>query len=318
MRQPSSDLVAECPFVGLCHHTGPHVRLHVQHVLVEEHPEDPPVLVPQQFIAPRHQASLFGDGDDTRLHVVMSAYLQVMRVDPDTSNGYGVASGMPNITKAVVSLQHTSGLPEDVSQNTFYFTGVSGAGDETTLFGLLEDFYNVDAPTEGGNIAELLSTRVSRAADAHRIELFDAQAGGSPFAQNEWTLGAAYQPTQGDFPDEVAICLSFHGSYDGLPEESGLTRPRSRRRGRVYIGPVTGNAGLAGVVIPAVQQRIAQVGARLRADALAAGMPWVVYSSTSDIAHQVVEGWVDDAFDIQRRRGRKASSRYYMVGGAFG
>jgi hypothetical protein len=48
----------------------------------------------------------------------------------------------------------------------------------------------------------------------------------------------------------------------------------------------------------------------MKAAAIAsASWDWVVYSPTDDAYHEVANGWVDNAWDTQRRRGYKPTSR---------
>jgi hypothetical protein len=106
-------------------------------------------------------------------------------------------------------------------------------------------------------------------------------------------------------PSEVALVASFYS-----------TRNLPRRRGRVYIGPF-GTSVLAtpasgtGIVRPDLPIRNALLGAMsgLRADATAAGLRWCVLSQADAALYDITDGWVDDAFDTQRRRGEDALSR---------
>jgi len=36
---------------------------------------------------------------------------------------------------------------------------------------------------------------------------------------------------------------------------------------------------------------------------------WIVYSTVDQAGHEVIGGWVDNAWDIQRRRGELSTSR---------
>jgi hypothetical protein len=105
-------------------------------------------------------------------------------------------------------------------------------------------------------------------------------------------------------PPEVAICLSYQAA-----KISGV--PQARRRGRVFIGPLNTSAmGTDGR--PATAFINALVGA---ADALKdpAGAPdwdWSTWSSFDPTVSTVIDnGWVDNEFDTQRRRGRKYTTR---------
>lgn len=128
----------------------------------------------------------------------------------------------------------------------------------------------------------------------------------------------------------MAICLSFQGATG-----SGVNM--RRRRGRVYLGPLAGtvvDASTSGTEITAAaRSTIATAAAALahgpdvgdarlavfsRATAnitdglpVDANEPAIGYSDAALSAgfEDVVSGWVDNAFDIQRRRGVQASAR---------
>jgi len=107
-------------------------------------------------------------------------------------------------------------------------------------------------------------------------------------------------------PDEVALCLSFHANL-----VSG--QPPARRRGRIYIGPLGANARTSGAPNnrpdSAFIGRLAAAATDLVDGANAASVPWVVHSEAAGDDFFVIAGWVDNAFDTQRRRGVAATSR---------
>lgn len=90
--------------------------------------------------------------------------------------------------------------------------------------------------------------------------------------------------------------------------------PQARRRGRIYLGPfgqtvlgttaVTSDRPLAAAVTA-----IANAATALATATAGAVVPWVIYSPTNGSGAVVTDGWVDNAFDTQRRRGVAATSR---------
>jgi len=118
------------------------------------------------------------------------------------------------------------------------------------------------------------------------------------------TFNFTVAPTIGPAPPEVAMCLSFQGT-----QISGI--PQARRRGRVYIGPLRAST-IDGNGRPAVANitQLRNAGEALRvASAAAAAWDWVVWSTVMQEPAPVVNGWVDDEFDTQRRRGRVPTVR---------
>ena len=106
-------------------------------------------------------------------------------------------------------------------------------------------------------------------------------------------------PTVAPLPPEVSLCGSFQAVA-----ASGI--PQSRRRGRIFLGPL--NTGtLASTGRPAVGSvailRNALEALRV-ASAAAATWEWSVFSTKNLVNYSIANGWVDDEFDTQRRRGR--------------
>ena len=237
---------------------------------------------------------------------------------------------MDGFYKVTVRLAAITALPEDSCENTFFFESNTGTGndfddDANIIAPLLTAFYNA-VPTGGTNdIASYIGDQISRVSNAcQMLFYFDAGPGvpllwGSPVATRSWTLDAGL--TGVSLPAEVAVVLSFHGDLTGIPETApnptpppAVVRPAARRKGRVYIGPLLENALFAvpstGEPVPTVFLRDALTGSGsdLKADAAAIGS-WVVASKTDDAYYPVAGGWVDYAFDTQRRRGQDPTNR---------
>lgn len=105
-------------------------------------------------------------------------------------------------------------------------------------------------------------------------------------------------------PPEVSICLS----YKAIPV-SGVKA--SSRKGRIYLPSFvtlayvnTGYLGTSTAVAIA-----AAANALLTTSTAAADWKWSQYSRVRDALAPVSAGWVDNAPDIQRRRGYKTSTR---------
>jgi hypothetical protein len=144
---------------------------------------------------------------------------------------------------------------------------------------------------------------------------------GSPVQTALWTLGPTASASPGNLalPREVALCGSFHGDLSGVAEEgAGDTRPRARRRGRIYVGPLnvaatdSTNGSANGGALPSgfFIGRLAAAFAEFTAAAIEdEGGRWVVASRADNAVYPVTAGWVDNEFDTQRRRGLDPSAR---------
>jgi len=124
----------------------------------------------------------------------------------------------------------------------------------------------------------------------------------APLFMGLWAFTLA--PTGNPLPTESALCLSFQG-----PLLSGV--PQARRRGRVYLGPFNVTSlDLVGRPTVAIRNALRNAGEVMRVASAAAGTyKWAVFSSVTGTPTTVTNGWVDDEFDTQRRRGRKPTTR---------
>lgn len=209
--------------------------------------------------------------------------------------------------RAVVTLPYTTGLPQDVVVNTFHFlTGASpaNAAEMTEIVTNVIAFYNSDFGTPGDPVSEYICEKVSRVADACTVELFDIDDPEPRQAVDSQTFTLGPVAVTGTLPYEVALCASFEAA-----PVSGI--PQARRRGRVFIGPLNGAADNSTNGRPETAFMQALIDAMSGMWALQSGssVTWCVYSRAGDAMAAVTNGWVDNAWDTQRRRGDDASTR---------
>jgi hypothetical protein len=217
------------------------------------------------------------------------------------------------------TFQGLSGLSEDRFVNTFH-----ALTDEpllpanfAALVTAIQHFYK---PAASNGISTYLSKEMR--AVGRTIKVYDMTQAKPRAPIFEFVDTAApFTLIAGDsLPGEVAVCLSYEGV-----KLSGV--PQGRRRGRIYLGPLAVSAiddtDATGKARP--QQDLLTI-ATLAADALhiamsAAGFEWQVYSPTIDAAgvgdlaaFTVIDHWwMDNAFDIQRRRGASPTGRTVKV-----
>lgn len=223
--------------------------------------------------------------------------------------------------KVTVTIQSITGVPKDNVTNTFHFTTPTPSGEPSTTAELeaLRDavvgFYDhqVDTIPYGGvdtaRLSRILSGFTLTPTLTIRIYRCETEisAGLSPEPIITYVVnisaftGAPYS----GLPTEVAACLSFKGVFDN-------TIPAARQRGRVFVGPLHHGVlaiSTGRVVLGAGDQALlAAAGNWLRAFSTA-GVDWVVWSGTELQAFPVAAGWVDNAFDTQRRRGTDSTNR---------
>jgi hypothetical protein len=205
-----------------------------------------------------------------------------------------------------------SGLPENSYVNTFFFerpSDVEYANAIAPLGGLVAEFYNTAlvTPFASPAIGTYLASYVNR---AYTMKFSDM---GQPSGFRPPTVLASTLPAAGaatNLPGEVALCVSFQGV--------NLLRVIPPR-GRLYIGPLNTGISLQGsaTVYPSadtaktdawryIAKRLAD---NVRAIKSEPRYHWVVYSRQYDTWDNVRSGWVDNEWDIQRRRGKVATNR---------
>ena len=230
--------------------------------------------------------------------------------------------------RATVTLNKVSGLPEDAAQNVFHFAVDELEGyDPEGIRDALINFYNGNTSGADTALADIFSGTIDRGDFASKIDLYtvpDAPAAlGSPAYSYEWGL-LPEAVTLKPLPDECAMVLSMYSDLTGIPENTpggapgpvGDAHPAARRRGRLYLGPLSDNCSDAvanGTTPPRLSSVARAVPAfsanRLCTESAALDNPWCVFSRTNWAMYPVIGGWIDNAFDTQRRRGPASSAR---------
>lgn len=190
--------------------------------------------------------------------------------------------------------QGESGAAEDRFVNVMYFYN----SDLSTLTQIasrlitrIGSFYGQFAPYLSNFLVNTLEVRFYNMADA------------PPRVPEIRTSTQLYgNPATNVLPDELSIVATL------LPDPP-ITR---RRRGRLYIGPLCADALLFTTTGPALvatppMTAIANACTQMVADNDQA--VWVVHSQTYGGHADITGGFVDNAFDIQRRRGVDATGR---------
>lgn len=212
------------------------------------------------------------------------------------------------------AMQAASGLPADEVVNDFAFQFPSAVTDAniTDAFAWVDNFYR-ETKSNGRKLSEWISNQIARTS-THSLLAYQITAGplGSPLRIDPW-LGPDTATVAAGLPTEVCGVLSFHADMTGVMEESGATRPKARRRGRVFIGPLT-TAAIVTSAPPYVLDTTFLTTLRLSAidmmdQTTTGGAKWCVWSRKDAVLREVVGGWTDNAPDIQRRRGFEATSR---------
>lgn len=112
---------------------------------------------------------------------------------------------------------------------------------------------------------------------------------------------ATYVPTTWQVaalgPREIACCLSYYGTNPGIPSQ----------RGRIYIGPFTSSL-MTEVIDPTIRNQLTDLGHGLF-DIGGQNVKHVVHSPTKMTDTTVQNYWVNDLWDVIRKREQKEQAR---------
>lgn len=199
------------------------------------------------------------------------------------------------------------------SQNTWYVQwnggGAPTLADLDHILGVIKGFYHTPDGSHGFTVERFLGPRVTTDVNAQAAIMYllpDAPGHtGPPVRELDWTRDSIPNVP---LPEQLAVAVSYHADLTGIPEHAGTARPASRRKGRFFVGPlstqslgageVDGHVTVNGQFIDTLKGRASVVVSSL----LGTTWSWVVFSKSTWTAQVVEGGWVDDRFDIIRRR----------------
>lgn len=202
--------------------------------------------------------------------------------------------------RAQVILKTVDAIPANYVTNSWCLSvSPDGALDTDEVTVALKDFYD--------DMINFIPSVIAQ--NGHEIKYSELPGvkPNYPFEEDVFNLVSA--PTSDPMPTEVALVLSFQGI-----RQAGFSQ--KRRRGRIYFGPVRATASAAGRPTSAIITALATAGATFKSniEAVTGGAhSWAVWSNVDQDSVDIANGWVDNAFDTQRRRGVLATSRTTFV-----
>lgn len=208
-----------------------------------------------------------------------------------------------SVYKFQVTFPTDSAIPADYVTNTWHFENHVVGGipsDYDNVRDMLKDFYATTPAGGTSSVSSYMAGTLNSPAVVKAYKLDDTPPRAPVY---ESTFAATFAST-GGMPAEVAMCLSFQAA-----RASGS--PQNRRRNRVYLGPLTGSVcDTLGRPTSAFITAIQKSAQALKAASIAAtSWDWVVYSPFNNAFYDVHDGWIDNAFDTQRRRGLDPTTR---------
>lgn len=197
--------------------------------------------------------------------------------------------------RAQVILHTDDNTPANYITNSWAFVGTDPGANTTAITTALKDFY--DDLTAAYMSSEL-------AQNGHEIKYYDLPGTAPNYPIEEDTFNLAANPSGSPLPQECAIVLSFQA-----PRTPGF--PQARRRGRVYLGTWGASANTSGRPTSALLTVIATAASTFKTsiNAIADDTQWAIWSVADGAAVAVDNGWVDNVWDTQRRRGLLETSR---------
>lgn len=202
------------------------------------------------------------------------------------------------IIRAQVILKTADAIPENFVSNSWCFRLDASAGSGAVLTPILKAFYD--------SLVSYYSPVITQNGHEIKYSLLPGVMPNYPYDTDVFNLGAA--PAGGKLPDELAVVLSFQGL-------KAAGAPQARRRGRLYIGPLDTAAATDNRPATAFLTAMGNAATTLKAAVTAVGgtAAWCIWS-VADQAEVVIDnGWIDNAFDVQRRRGVLPTSRTTFI-----
>lgn len=206
--------------------------------------------------------------------------------------------------KAQVIFPMTTALPEDAVTNSFHFDDDLDSTNPNfaNLIDIIYDFYANDAPGQTATVSSYFSPAMSSTATVKVYNLSQPKPRW-PVYEADFTLSAASSTVH--MPAECAVVLSFQAQ-----KTAGVNQ--AWKRNRIYLGPLNGsaNAGVVGRPSGSFRLNVAAAAAEmLRASTASLSWTWVTYSERMGDHFPVHDGWCDNAWDTQRRRGLAPTER---------
>jgi hypothetical protein len=194
-----------------------------------------------------------------------------------------------------------SQLAEDAYVNTWHFENKATlSGNFDNMTDMLRDFYSEVPPGTTTSISNYMSTEAITGKWTIKVYDMSDPKPRYPVYTDTGQIGMSGGST---LPTECAAVMSFQGIRIA-------GQVQARRRNRVYLGPfsITGNS--EGKVSPGLVETILFAGKELLNAAQASqSWEWVVYSPTANAIVELDNGWVDNGWDTQRRRGIRSTAR---------
>lgn len=203
------------------------------------------------------------------------------------------------IARIQVTLDHTSGLAENAATTTFHVNTGIGTPDYEQLLAVASTGWEGQG-TEPGFFS-IMSNDHCAGTGLMRVYNVDDEKPRVPRA--ELAISGTPANTEG-MPPQIALCYSFQGA-----RVSGI--PQARRRGRNYVPWPPQAANSAGRPTTEYMQQVWDCYVLLSGNLLAADDSVLgIWSTVDEAFTAAVDAWIDNSWDVQRRRGIAPSLKF--------
>lgn len=220
--------------------------------------------------------------------------------------------------------------------NTFAFTkpGAYTPGDATALCERVQSFYSIAPSGQTNPLSYYFSAVIDRAIDICQMKVYDItgklgnrsetlgpEPHGSPILNFPWEVNAA--GTQTSLPQQISCAMTLRArnalNYPVEAPDAGdpgfdIDRPRARRTGKLYLGPLSQDAATASAGLPSRPSttftNVALAAAEGLQDAVNVfGYGWGVWSRQNAAISIIERVEVDNSFDVIRKRKATTTTR---------
>ena len=197
--------------------------------------------------------------------------------------------------------QGPSGLPEDVFVNTWYFRNDDALATPEVVGSAIQSVLAAFYGAVNGSATSALTAFMSDVLGSALLKIYDLGQALPRYPVYESDTLIVPTSTSGQLPREVSVVGSFYSARG------------PRRRGRHYLGPLVTSAmeqsGTLERAVPSSALTTAIRESYLNVLNTSENVTWAQVSTTYGEANPVLGGWIDNAFDTQRRRGGAPTSR---------
>lgn len=216
----------------------------------------------------------------------------------------------PDHWRVLLSLQMKTGLPQDRVVFTLNFRNdapVSGQAEASLVMREAVRNFFFEHPDAGPTIASFMNGAVFSGGEFRTYDLGEPEPRGPVEITPVDPADMALMSAAGGPPLEVAACVTWRSNVQP-PKVGTVGKPG---RGRTYLGPLTNaaaanNANGIPEVAPAFRDSVKRASEALLGRVTET---LVVVSDRYQQTDVVTGGWIDNAFDTQRRRGPDATAR---------